>query len=170
MTDCETCGKRHRDEELVAKCNLRAEKRAEREAAKQADIERRETNAKKVPPEMFIRMKIRREGMHPERVVTAINRDYPPKDGRPWTLYDVLEEDTKGSALLTYTDLETLVLMRMERIATGDWISMHPLNLIELPPGSFSLKGTPEEHVKFQREIEWVEKVVAEGQKRKGVA
>lgn len=138
MIDCDTCKRKHRDIEAVEKCQLRAEKRAERAALKKADVERRLANRKKKPESDFI-VEQANKGMVFERIVTALNRDYPQRESGPWTLFDVIYIDSAKLKGTWPTDQETIALLRLERIHTGDFISKHPLALPM--DGSYSMRG-----------------------------
>jgi reverse gyrase len=135
---CPTCEKSHRDEEAIAKCKVRAERRAEREAAKKVDVERRLKNRKDLPETAFIRQSVT-EAKQWERIVSGLNKDYPIREQGKWTLYEVVEEDSKNLLGTWPTDLETITLLRLERLVTGDYLSRNPLSLPL--DGSYSLVG-----------------------------
>jgi hypothetical protein len=138
MIPCPTCEKSHRDEEGVEKCKTRAERRAEREALRKADLERRASNRKALPEEKFIRKSVT-EGKQWERIVSSLNKDYPIREQGKWTLYEVMMEDSKSLLGTWPTDLETITLLRLERLVTGDYLSRNPLSLPM--DGSYSLVG-----------------------------
>lgn len=138
MIDCETCGKRHRDEELVAKCKLRAEKRAEREAARQADIERRFKNRKDLPIHKFIArgMAEGRPWEGPNSILSGLKKDYPPPwggliKGREWTIWDMIEVDSRNLVKSWGMDFDSIVEARMERHMLGAYVTTQP-NLDEV--------------------------------------
>jgi hypothetical protein len=136
VIQCRHCLRSHRDQEKVDACGVRKEKRLAREAARQADVERRLANQKKLPVEKFV-LKCVRETLTWDSIVARLNRDYPVREEGKYTLYEVVEIDSRN--LNWPTDLETITLLRLERIVTGDYLSRHPLSLPM--DGSYSLIG-----------------------------
>jgi hypothetical protein len=136
MIPCPHCEKSHREPEALEKCKVRKERRVAREAAQKADVERRLKNRKALPEEKFI-VKSVHECLPWDRIVAGLNKNYPTREQGKWSLYEVVEVDSK---LLNWpTDLETITLLRLERIVTGDFLSRNPLTLpID---GSYSLVG-----------------------------
>jgi hypothetical protein len=133
MIPCPTCSRTHRDEEAIEKCKVRAERRAEREAAKKADVERRLKNRKALPEEKFIQRSVR-EGLFWDRIVSGLNKDYPVREQGKWTLWDVVEQDSKSLNWSGF-DLEQTTLLRLEKHMTGAFISAHPLSYVRWPEG-----------------------------------
>ena len=133
---CAYCERSHREQEKVDACGVRKEKRLAREAAKQADVERRLANQKKLPVEKFV-MQCVRETLAWDRIVARLNKDYPVREQGKYTLYEVVEIDSRN--LNWPCDLETTTLLRLERVVTGDFLSRHPLALPV--DGSYSLTG-----------------------------
>jgi hypothetical protein len=136
LIPCRHCLKSHRDQDKVDACGVRKEKRLAREAAKKADVERRLSNAKKLPVDKFV-IKCVRETLAWDSIVARLNRDYPVREEGKYTLYEVVEIDSKN--LNWPCDLETTTLLRLERVMTGDFITKHPLALPV--DGSYTLKG-----------------------------
>jgi hypothetical protein len=99
-------------------------------------VERRLANQKKLPVEDFV-LKCVRETLTWDSIVARLNRDYPVREEGKYTLYEVVEIDSRN--LNWPTDLETITLLRLERIVTGDYLSRHPLSLPM--DGSYSLIG-----------------------------
>ena len=159
---CPECGKSHRAdgwEEAVAKCKASAEKRAAREAAKQAELERREANWQREKPWELV-WRLRREGIHWGNLMKPLNDNYePPEPGRKWTLYDVVKMDSVRLLPTWGTDLETITLVRLEKIHVGDYISHHPF------VGGSPLSETGGRNV--QLEIPWTDEQLKDADKRR---
>ena len=136
MIPCPHCKKSHREMDAVEKCKVRAERRAVREEAKKADVERRLKNRKALPEEAFVHKSVT-ECLHWDKILSGLKKNYPAREQGPWTLYEVVEIDSKR--LNWPTDLTTITLLRLERLVTGDFISKHPLALPV--DGSYSLEG-----------------------------
>ena len=90
MIEHKPCGKRHRTDELIAKCEARIEEKA-------LDAARRERNQKLIPYAEKIRTRMGRDGIAPDKVCAEMKREYPPPpahlvraaDG--WTVWSVVE-------------------------------------------------------------------------------
>jgi hypothetical protein len=143
---CTHCERSHRDQEKVDACGVRKEKRLAREAARQKDVERRLANQKKLPVDKFVRQEVAKgsidkkykpAGPKWDTIVAALNKNYPVREEGKYTLYDVVEIDSRY--LNWPTDLETTTLLRLERVMTGDFMTKHPLALPV--DGSYSLQG-----------------------------
>ena len=100
------------------------------------NVERRLANQKKLPVEKFV-MQCVRETLAWDRIVARLNKDYPVREQGKYTLYEVVEIDSRN--LSWPCDLETTTLLRLERVMTGDFITKHPLALPV--DGSYSLQG-----------------------------
>ncbi len=138
MIPCEFCERTHNTPELVEKCKLRKERREERQKVKAADVERRAANQKALSPAKFIQQEVRK-GTRWESIVSRLNKDYPIRKQGKWTLWDVVEQDSKKLLDTWPTDLETITALRIERLMTGDYMTRHPLTLPV--DGSYSLAG-----------------------------
>jgi len=129
---CESCGKSHRTEEAFARCATRQERKAERAIKKEKDIARRIEVSRKEAPEAFVR-RLRNEGKNLTQIVGALRKDYPPPEFEKE--YDLLivsfmvAESTNWGSV----PLETKAMMLLEKHFTGDYITLHPLELIRLP-------------------------------------
>lgn len=140
MIPCSECGKKHRAagfEEAVARCKETREKREAREAAKQADLERRAANWEREKPWEMV-WRLRRDGIAWVNIPSKLRSDYEkPEPGRDWDLYDVVKMDSVRLLPTWNADLETITMLRLEKIHTGEYISMNPLLL----DGSFSIQN-----------------------------
>ena len=134
MESCVTCGREHRTKEAVERCAARGERKAAREAKKEIDRLRRIENWRDEPPKDYIRQR-RREGVNWDRIVSGLRRDYPPLEFEDqWDLWQVVYLDSERLRW-GRTDTETITLLRLEKYMLGDWGSVHPMQLVELPPG-----------------------------------
>lgn len=140
MIPCPECGKKHRAagwEEAVVKCRASREKREAREAAKQADAERRAANWQREKPWELVWRSVR-EGIAWTNIPARLREAYEkPEPGRDWNLYDVVKMDSVRLLPTWPADLETITLLRLERFHTGEYISMNPLLL----DGTFALEN-----------------------------
>ena len=136
MIECPECSKKHRAagfEERVAKCKATREKREAKEAAKQAEIDRRRDNARQLPIKTFIRQGMVEgwpwEGAN--SILAAMKKDYPPPfggamGGRPWDITTMLYldsielEESWGMRALDIAEL------RAEKFVLGSWVSKYP--------------------------------------------
>ena len=130
---CPTCKKSHRDEEAIEKCKVRAERKRKREADAKAEVKRRMSNRKDLPEEAFLRREVSK-GTQWDFIVSRLNKDYPIRDEGKWTLYEVVEADSKALNWPGFT-LEQTTLLRLERHMTGAFISAHPLQYVRWPEG-----------------------------------
>ena len=125
MIEHATCGRSHKDAEQVEKCEQRAVARVEREAKKAADIKRRDANARRMGETDFIQQQAN-QGIHFDKIVAALNRDYPLREQGKWTLWEVVREDTKKLLSTWQLDLDRATEMRLQKIFTGEWIGHYP--------------------------------------------
>lgn len=86
---CETHPRGHRTEEARDACIAKAERRAKRKAAKEADEARRLSNREQEMEEAYIRRRFCAEGDKAVNVAAGLNRDYP-KRKNPWSWSDVI--------------------------------------------------------------------------------
>ena len=91
---CETHPKGHRTEEARDECLAKAERRAKRKAAKEADEARRQLNHESEPEEEYIRRRYCMGGDQPVNIAASLNRDYPRRKS-PWTWADVIKVHVK---------------------------------------------------------------------------
>lgn len=144
MIECPTCKRTHQDQAKVDECKARAERRAEREAAREADRRKREANERRLPATDFIQQQANR-GVHFEKIVAALNRDYPVRPQGKWTLWEVVREDTKKLLPTWQMELDRATEMRLQKIFTGEWIGHYPENerdvLDEIPWTDEELKA-----------------------------
>lgn len=120
MIDCPSCSRMHRNHEQVEKCAQRAAARAEREARREADLQRREANERQLPAADFI-VRQANQGIAFDKILAALKREYPRRE-RPWTLWDVVREDTRKLLPTWRVDLDRATEMRLQRIHAGDWM------------------------------------------------
>lgn len=143
MIECESCGKRHRTQEGVARCRERAERTAARLEKRVQDYERRVQNWSTEPPPQFIRRRLR-DGVNFDRVVSDLNKDYPPPEGEDrWSLWNVVYTDSERFDWGVPTEVVTE--LRLERFMTGDWLTIHPLRLFKMPEEVVSIGSLQEQ-------------------------
>lgn len=160
---CNRCGKSHKAagfEEAYEKCAERANKRAAREVARQAEVDRREGNWRREKPWELV-WRLQREGVRFDNMPKQLNDNYPPPgDGQSkWTLYDVLKMDSVRLVDTWGADLETITLIRLEKIYTGEYISRHPLT-----DGPSMAAGGGRD---VQLEIPWTDQQLKDADKRR---
>lgn len=125
--ECKNCGKSHRTEEAVAKCFARSERKAEREAKKKAEIQRRIANAKAVPPDIYIR-KLRDEGKNLDQILAGLKKNYlPPEIDSDWDLWEVAYRIAQTVNWPIEDELKTEMIL--EKHMLSDYVSLHPLEI-----------------------------------------
>lgn len=91
MISCPHCEGNHRDSERVEICGIRLQRRLERAERQEADRARRWKNALEQTPWDYIHWR-RRMGDSWDKIVAALNRDYPPPaPGRRYDLTLVIQ-------------------------------------------------------------------------------
>jgi hypothetical protein len=127
MISCTVCGKRHKDEKGLTLCREKAERAAARADKAEKERLRREKNAE-VSPEVFIRERRRLGGAGGtwERIVSSLNKDYPPRP-EPWGIWEVVSLYAKQ--LKWPCSVDQRVQMLLEKHYTGEYLTAHPLNL-----------------------------------------
>lgn len=133
LVEHKTCGKFHRDGETLGKCETRLKRRALREAAKQADVERREKNEKNMPAEKLIHRKAA-EGLLYDRIISLLNKDYPVREKGKWTLIEVVDVIASKARWPGFTPEQVTELL-LERYALGAFVTAHPLQNVVWPEG-----------------------------------
>lgn len=169
LIDCDGCGKRHKEKQKVIECRLRAKKRAEKEAAKTKDIERRQHNAALYPLRDRI-AEMRHDGAAWVNIGASIRRDYPPPGswahtcgqtpcpiemmaGRDWDVILVIALDTEG---YVWPTPEALV-EQWSAFATEEWREETPWRTTTGPGGQPVLWPSDLAHV--GEEEEYIEDV-----------
>lgn len=82
--------KGHRTEEARDACLAKQERRAKREAKKEADILRRENNCAREPVDDYVKRRFCIEQTPAVSVAASLNRDYPRRD-RPYDWVSIIE-------------------------------------------------------------------------------
>lgn len=124
MIDCDVCGKRHKNEGLIAKCKQRAERAAARAEKINAERERRVNNLVDTPVTDLIYQVRRLHGQPYEKIVAKLKKDYPPPY-QTWGVYEVITEYAK---MLNWPiDLDSRVAALCEKHYLGEYITYHPL-------------------------------------------
>jgi hypothetical protein len=129
---CPTCGKSHRSEEAVARCATKEERKAERAKKKEEDRTRRIENSNKEAPRLYIR-RLRGEGKNFEQILGQLRKNYPPPQFESgWDLFTVVYIYAET---LNWGDVstETKTMMLLEKHFAGDYITVHPLELVRIP-------------------------------------
>ena len=121
MIDCPSCSRKHRNREQVESCQARAARRAELEALREADRQERAANEAALPATDFIQQQAN-QGIAFDRIVTALNRDYPRREQGKWTLWEVVREDTRKLLPTWRMELDRATEMRLQRMHAGDWM------------------------------------------------
>ena len=156
MIDCEYCGGRHRDAKTIDTCKAKADRAAARLAKIEAETLRRQRIQDKIPVEKFVR-KARAAGGAGgtwERVASSLNKDYPVRTARPYTVYEVVE--IYAETLNWPIPKDRTVQMLLEKHYVGEYLTDHPLLYVTWPDGV----RTPEQ---LKKAVELQEEVLSEG-------
>lgn len=124
---CSNCGRTHRTEEARAKCFARSERKAERQAKKTQEIQRRLSNAKAESPNAHIK-RLRDDGKNLDYILASLKKNYlPPEVDSNWDLWEVAYR--VGQMVNWPIDGESRTEMILERHMTGEYNSLHPLEI-----------------------------------------
>lgn len=113
MFKCEDHVRGHRTEEAAEACRQRRERRLDRQEKRKQDRERRLATQHRESERDFVRRRYCHDGDLPDRVAAALNRDYPEREGTPWTWVDVIQIHAEHLNWPTDEQLK-------------DWLEKHP--------------------------------------------
>ena len=100
------------------------------------------------------------EGVRWDSINKQLKDDYPPPaEGAQWTLYDVIRLDSHKLLATWPTDVDTITMLRLEKLMTGEYMTIHPLAL----PADGSFHMTVDGGRDLQPEINWALNVSALG-------
>lgn len=122
------------------------------QARREADWERRVDNFTKESPAQHIRRRLR-EGADWAKITSGLNRDYPPPDpSSPWSVYTVVVTDSYRKNW--GVPVEVVAEMRLEKYYTGEWLTIHPLQLFDIKEDDVVSIGSLQEAWWEDREVE----------------
>jgi len=141
VVTCPFCQKNHRNPDLVAVCQAKAERREALKEKQRVEAQRRQHNLEAKPVIRCIR-EMRADSKNWNQISTRIKQDYPK--GTDYSLFSIckLYAQTLGWAPLVGT--ENAALMLLEKHAVGDFITLHPLSIGQSKAPSMEDIHTPE--------------------------